>query len=297
VRPIKYSKFPKLNGLEIDGFSRQLNYFKKNFKIITQSDIIDHIYKNKELSSNSLLLTFDDGLKDHFQFVFSILKKNDLTGVFFPPSKPIQEKIVLDVHKIHFILEICKNPSEIIHEILLYIDQLDDPTVDSFQNYYSRLSTSDRFDSPDVVFIKKILQRELPREFRNELTSNLFNKFVSTDEDFFSNNLYLSIDEIKEMNENNMEFGSHSHSHEWLSFLSQTELNHELVKSKTFLQKLGLKDELTISYPYGNYNETVKNQAEKMDFKLGYTTDFGDSVLIKPRAFTLQRLDTNDFPQ
>ena len=49
MRPIKYSKFPKLNGLEIDGFSRQLNYFKKNFKIITQSDIIDHIYKNKEL--------------------------------------------------------------------------------------------------------------------------------------------------------------------------------------------------------------------------------------------------------
>jgi len=297
VRPIKNSKFPKLKGLEADGFSRQLDYFKIFFKIVTQNDIIDHIYKNKNLPSNSLLLTFDDGLKDHFQFVFPILKKNNLSGVFFPPSKPIEDKIVLDVHKIHFILEVCKNPSEIIREILSYVDQLDEPTIDSSKNYLSRLSTKDRFDSPDIVFIKKILQRELPRKFRHELTSQLFDEIVSTDEELFSKDLYLSFDEIKEMNENHMEFGSHSHSHEWLGFLSKTELNDELLKSKTFLQKIGLKDNLTLSYPYGNYNEIVKNQAKKMDFKLGFTTDVGDSLLSKSECFTLRRLDTNDFPQ
>ena len=99
------------------------------------------------------------------------------------------------------------------------------------------------------------------------------------------------------MNENNMEFGSHSHSHEWLSFLSENELIDELLKSKLFLTKIGLQDDLTLCYPYGNYNENVKNQAKKMNFKLGYTTEFGDSKLSESECFTLKRLDTNDFPQ
>jgi peptidoglycan/xylan/chitin deacetylase (PgdA/CDA1 family) len=297
VRPIKNSKFPNIRGLEIDNFIKQLDYFKKNFKIITQNDILEHIYENKNIPKNSILLTFDDGLKDHFQYVFPLLKKNNISGVFFPPSDSIENKIVLDVHKIHFILEICKNPLEIINEISLYLERLNDSSVDSFENYFSKLSTIDRFDSPQIMFIKKILQRELPRKFRHELVSELFNKLVSDDEESFSRNLYLSLDEIKEMNENNMEFGSHSHSHEWLSFLSENELIDELLKSKLFLTKIGLQDDLTLCYPYGNYNENVKNQAKKMNFKLGYTTEFGDSKLSESECFTLKRLDTNDFPQ
>jgi len=206
VRPIKDSKYPKIKGLELEGFKRQINYFKKNFKIITQNEIIDHIYENKEIQTNSLLLTFDDGLKDHAQYIFPVLKQQNLTGVFFPPVKPIENKIVLDAHKIHFILETCTNIPNLINEISTFIDKKNDLNIESSKNYYSKLATTDRFDSHDVVFIKKILQRELSRELRNDLTSQLFRKFVSNDEKSFSENLYLSVDEIKEMLENNMEF-------------------------------------------------------------------------------------------
>ena len=75
----------------------------------------------KDIPTNSVLLTFDDGLKDHFQFVFPELKKHGISGVFFPPSLPIEENIVLDVHKIHFILESVSDPSKIIKEIKLFI--------------------------------------------------------------------------------------------------------------------------------------------------------------------------------
>ena len=295
VRPIKNSKFPNVKGLELDGFSRQIDYFKKHFKIISQDEIIEHIYENKTFPSHSLLLTFDDGLKDHFQFVFPELKKHGISGVFFPPSLPIEENIVLDVHKIHFILESVSDPSKIIKEIKLFFeDSLNE--IGSFKQIYSKLATFDRFDSPDIVFIKKLLQRELPIKKRNELTSNLFSTFVTTDEKSFSNELYLTKNEILEMLEENMEFGSHSYSHEWLSFLPDLELKNELSKSKIFLKQLGVNN-LTISYPYGNYNEKVENESKKLNFKLGYTTEIGDTVLSESGAFSLQRFDTNDFPQ
>ena len=31
VRPLKKSKYPEINGLELSGFIRQLEYFKKKF--------------------------------------------------------------------------------------------------------------------------------------------------------------------------------------------------------------------------------------------------------------------------
>ena len=96
VRPIKNSMYSKIKGLELDGFERQVNYFKKNFNLIDLNELLDVIYENKEVPTNSMLLTFDDGLKDHYEFVFPILSKSNIQGIFFPPSKPIIESNVLD---------------------------------------------------------------------------------------------------------------------------------------------------------------------------------------------------------
>ena len=41
VRPIKNSVYPRVKGLEIDAFTQQINYFKKNFHVLTASEFID----------------------------------------------------------------------------------------------------------------------------------------------------------------------------------------------------------------------------------------------------------------
>ena len=81
VRPIKNSVYPRVKGLEIDAFTQQINYFKKNFHVLTASEFIDGLINQKEIKENSVLLTFDDGLKDHFLHVSSILQKNELQGL------------------------------------------------------------------------------------------------------------------------------------------------------------------------------------------------------------------------
>ena len=104
VRPIKNSKYPNIRGLELDGFQRQIEFFGKNFHFINIEELLDSVYSNKTIPKNSILLTFDDGFKDHFSYVFPILKKLNIQGCFFPVAKPIEKNLVLDVHKIHFIL-------------------------------------------------------------------------------------------------------------------------------------------------------------------------------------------------
>jgi peptidoglycan/xylan/chitin deacetylase (PgdA/CDA1 family) len=297
VRPINDSIFPKIKGLELEDFKKQINFLVKNYSFLNINQILKKIYENKDIPTNSIILTFDDGFKDHYDYVFPVLKKLKIQGVFFPPGEPIDKKIVLDVHKIHHILANCNNHKELVEIILKNIKEAKKKfDLENPSDYYKRLAISNRFDDGDIIFIKRILQKELPEKLRNEITDELFLKYVTGDEKEFSSKLYLSHEEIKEMVENGMEFGSHGYSHYWLSNLNESKLDIELKKSEDFLRKFSKNSEnWTFCYPYGDYNQKVISKIKNIGFKAGFTTKFSDTELIKEKRFELNRFDTNDF--
>ena len=68
----KYDKKIKnLNFLHQNSFLKQLDYFNKNFKFYKLSENIEQLDKNKK----KILLTFDDGLKEHLQVAKWLEKK------------------------------------------------------------------------------------------------------------------------------------------------------------------------------------------------------------------------------
>ena len=109
VRDLKRSEFPDIKGLDLPFFEGQIAYLKKNYNLIKMEDMIAAIDGNRALPAKAALLTFDDGFKDHYANVFPVLKKNRIQGSFYPSAKPVVENIVLDVHKIHFLLAKIKD--------------------------------------------------------------------------------------------------------------------------------------------------------------------------------------------
>jgi hypothetical protein len=53
VRPIKNSKFPKIKGLEVSGFKKQLDYLSKNFQFVTAEQLIAYSLGEDNLPNNS----------------------------------------------------------------------------------------------------------------------------------------------------------------------------------------------------------------------------------------------------
>ena len=299
VRPIRDSKFPKIKGLELQSFLNQINFFAKNFTFVNINQILNAIYENQNIPTNSMILTFDDGFKDHYEYVFPILKKLNIQGVFFPSGKSIDEKIVLDVHKIHYILANCNDSKKLVNLILEKINNnkekynLKDPI-----EFYNKFAKPNRFDDADIIFIKRTLQKELPIKLRIKIINELFLEFVTNDEEEFSTKLYLSTEDIKEMVENGMSFGSHGYSHYWLSSLDESKMDIELKKSEEFLNKFSKdKETWTFCYPYGDYDQRVISKIKNIGFKAGFTTKFADTELIKVKRFEFNRFDTNDFHQ
>jgi len=299
VRPIKESQYPKIKGLELEGFVRQLNYFHKNFTFLSASNLIDAIYNTKEVPTNSMVLTFDDGFKDHFQYVFPILKKLKIQGLFFPPAKPILEKSVLDVHKIHFILANCSNSKSLLNEVFDLIEEYKKKyKLGNSTSYLRKVGSPTKYDNEHVFLIKRLLQKSLPAKARKYFVDYLFKKYVTDDEKSFSEDLYLSMNDIKEMKENGMYFGSHGYSHEWFENLEEKQLDLELKKSLKFLGNINENKETCIMcYPYGGYNDLTIKKIKIQGYKAALSVTVGDTVLVQENAFTLYRYDTNNFPQ
>ena len=109
VREIKKSKFSNLKGLEFEDFKKQIDYFKKNFNIISNQDFVEILKTKKIPKKKSIFLTFDDGYIDHWRYVFPYLRKKKVSGCFYPPVEAIKNNKILEVNKIQFILEKEKN--------------------------------------------------------------------------------------------------------------------------------------------------------------------------------------------
>jgi len=295
VRPIKNSKYPSIKGLEIINFKKQIMFFREKFGFQDFNFLFNESFL--EHNKTPVILTFDDGLKDHFRHVYPILKNENIPGLFFPPAKPILENIVLDVHKIHFILAMESDKSKIVKDIFeKIISYQKDYDLENPKNLWDKLAIPNRFDTGEVIFIKRILQRELSIKIRTEITNELFEKYVTSNESDFSKELYMSLDEIDEMRENGMYFGSHGYSHQWLSYMSEKNLNIELEKSCEFCERISPNTKKIMCYPYGDYNEFVINKIKNIGFTGGLTTKTGNAELSGKNLFTLNRYDTNDFP-
>ena len=308
VRDLKNSRYPNIKGLDIDKFKKQIKFFKENYNFIKIEDIITY-YKNpkeKKLPEKAILLTFDDGYKDHYTYVLPVLLENNIQGSYYIPTKCFQDKKVLDVNKIHFILESCIGEEDkILKDIEEYLKiNKDSRILLSYNDYFKEYAVVSRFDKKEVIFIKRMLQVVLPEDYRQKLVDILFKKYVCTigdkiiSERTFWEELYLTPEQIRIMEKLGMHIGFHSHDHVWLNSLSKEEQEFQIKSSINYFKEIGIKTgKMTLSYPYGGYNEESVELIKKYEVPLAFTTKVAIADLNKDEYYALPRLDTNDFYQ
>lgn len=294
VRRIQESRFPGIKGLELRYFKEQIAFLQQNgFAFIHLDDII----QGKTLPDRSVLLTFDDGYIDHYMNVFPILEQNGIQGVFSMPAKVIREAKVLDVNKIHFVL--ASEKTEAIKALLFR--KLDayrgmEFVYPSNEALYDKLAIAGRFDNKDIVFIKRILQVELPEMLRNRICDELFREIVTDREAAFVSELYMNMDQIRTMRRHGMAFALHGYDHYWMDRLSEPALRKDLTQALDVFDGVVDPSAWTNCYPYGSYNENVI----RISKELGAISGLGVRVAAyhpgQDSVFEIPRLDTNDFP-
>ena len=290
VRDLKNSLYPKIKGLDYYDFLEQIKFLKKEYNIISIEDFIrDEYKKNKK----TCVLTFDDGYVDHYDFVFPTLINENIKGSFFSPVDTIVDHKLLDVNLIHIILA-SSDENRILERIIYHYERMGNSIP--ITTYISSINTYSRYDTKTTIIIKRLLQTVLPLDIRSIICRLLLEDFVELEEKTLSKSFYLSKENIKEMISEGMHFGSHGKSHLWFSSLDENEQEKEIKSSINFLNSLYKKDfDLTMCYPYGNYNEKTINLLKKYKFKLALTTIPETYNKEKDTLFEIPRWDTNDY--
>ena len=299
VRDLPRTRYPRIKGLLTEKFEGQLDYITKHYTVCSIDQIISNIRSEGELPANPCLLTFDDGLLDHYLTVFPRLEEQGIVGSFYPPAEAIEQHKVLDVHKIHFILASIRDQQKLVNDVSNLVKQYrSEYDIPEDEELYQRFASQGGWsDPPEVVFVKSVLQWGLPEKIRSEVVHQLFTQYVTDDEEAFAGELYMDIDQLRCMAKHGMDIGGHGYKHALLGTLARNEQEKEIDHTVSFLTKIYGEKPLdwVMCYPHGSYNDITIELLNRAGCVLGLTVRVG-LVSHFSTPLELERLDTNDLP-
>lgn len=299
VRDLNDEEFPDVKGLSIGAFRGQVEYLRQHYNLIAPHQVVELLSGNgADLPPRAALLTFDDGLSDHYRNVFPVLREYGVAGAFFPPVRSVMERQLLDVHKAHFVLARTREKAQIMEALCDIVNELRlDYKLDNVDTYIARWSAVGRYgDAPPVIFVKRMLQKGLPEGVRPLVANKLFAHFVCRDQGVFAEELYLSLQQLQEMADAGMYIGGHGYSHRWLETLEQAEQLFEIQKMQQFMGAFHADAPWLMTYPHGSCNEALKSLLAEHGCVGAFTVEIGIADVNKCNAFMLPRLDTNHLP-
>ncbi len=298
VRELPKTRYPGIKALLLSQFRQQLDFLNaEGYSFVSARQVREAALGGDALPEKSVLLTFDDGYLDHYTNVFPILASLEIPAFFSMPGKILAEKKVLDVNKIHFLL--AGTGTSVL--IPMLFDRMDHYRGTEFQfptntELYEKLAKPTRFDDGDTIFVKRVLQVELPEALRNRITDELFRRCVTENEDAFSEELYMSMDQIRYMASHGTEWGIHGYEHYWMNRLSPEALEQDITKALDVFDGVVPQKDWWCCYPYGSVSDDVVVCARRLGAGAGVTTVVRQAVFAVDDVFHLSRWDTNDFP-
>lgn len=248
VRPFAESRFPGLKGMEIADFDQQIAALRRTFDVCTLERGLSFLRGEYTPKTDLCILSFDDGLREHYEHVTPVLRAHGVQGSFYVSTSSLEEHRVAAVHKNHHLLAelgIATYRREFIEqggEMGLAVDLDVDP---------ARVAATYRWDTPEVAAFKYLINFVLPAEVRDAVVHELFVQHFG-DEASFARQLYLSWADAREMQRDGMLIGGHGHEHVPMTSLSSDERDAQLTRCRELLdERLSPQAQWPFSYPYG----------------------------------------------
>ena len=287
---------PYFRFLDVVNFEKQLDYFQEKFGFVSKDEWLKVIERKKIGSAKGkVILTFDDAMSCHYDYVFEVLKERGLWGVFYVPTQPYQKDKILDVHRIHLLCG-AFNGLDILEILKDFLDEHMIP--DGKRREFRELTYTRQENYQGVSEFKRILNYFVSYEYREDLIDKVAEKldFVFSASDF-----YVPIQKLKEMHIAGNLIGSHTVTHPVMSKLSEDEQKIEVNESFGFLESQIDGDIKTYCHPYGGFHSFDKTTVEILNrsgvaFSFNVDSrDISDDDLVSSNQF-LPRYDCNEFP-
>jgi peptidoglycan/xylan/chitin deacetylase (PgdA/CDA1 family) len=253
-------------GMPVAAFEAQLDELAKQHTFVTWREVQMALQGERTLPASACLLTFDDGVLDHYINVFRILRSHSLSGLFFILDRSQHDGLVLG-HKIHFLL--AKLETDELRVAIL--EKLDASQRIRFLQAEEKYQIQYALDSSPgrINLLKAVLQRDLSIEI-DLLLSDLFEQYIGSEKET-AETYYLGPEQIREMVAGGMHFGGHSRSHPWFDWIDAEARHAEIAASADWVRQFEAGP-WAFAYPYGGLSDDCPQLLRAQGFIAGFTT-------------------------
>ena len=285
---------PYFPYLRLEDFRRQLDWFAAKYGFVSRAEF-EHWVNGGE-APEGVLLTFDDGLRDHLDQVLPEILVRDIWGLFYVASVPLVEERYLDVHKVHLAV------GRLGGKVALQWLEVNFPelvergrTIDCGSGAYGDQRSSDA-----TRFVKRLFNWQLLPEERQEALDRFFN-FAFDGLPPLWNSFYMDTAGIRKLLDAGMGVGPHGHTHAVLSLLDEDRQKQEILQSCDVLESLGGNRSWGYCYAHG-IRDAFSPASERIAAEVGCPFAFAmaDQDVTKPLkqsdTFALPRHNCNRFP-
>lgn len=297
VRNFPATRYPRLKGMLLDDFSRQIRLLQDQFEMASLDSALAFLSGAYQPSRPLCLLTFDDGLKEHYADVMPLLAEQNIGGIFFVITSCAEDATVASVHMNHLLMATLDwetYRTEFLAALEPDARQGERPaTIDA-----ATVSRTYPWDIPEVAKFKYMFNFLLPAAAKDRAVRKLFERYIGP-EAAISRELYFSWEEAHTMQRAGMLIGGHTHRHQALSTLSEADLRQDLQACRGLLQTRLLPQETwPFSYPYGkrdSFTATAVGELKRLSFDCAFSTEPGlDPAGADP--FCIRRVDCKAAP-
>jgi len=240
-------------------FEQCVRFFTRHYSIVSLADVERARLSGSSLPPCPLLITFDDGWADNYQYAMPILERLHVPAAIFVAGEAVGR------HDSFF------------QERLISAWRLGRLDVAHLRELWARLPEPE--DEPAGVSTEALLRRLISRlqllapGKRDELLSALSGQLREQERQM------LSASELQQMHRQGMGIGTHGSKHEPLTRVP--DIDTELLGSRAVVARaVGVQDDAitSLSFPFSKFDELVVTRARAA----GYRLLFGGGLSLTP---------------
>lgn len=265
---------PELVSATPDDFAWQMEFVGRHFEAITFERLIAATDGGPGLPRRSLIITFDDGHLDNYVSAFPILKRLGLPATIFLSTGYIGTRGTFWFDRVANLLYRAPQGSLAIDTVRFSADLRDVPSRREAAERLLGILKRSR-DDARLAALRQLEQLANSARIGDEVGSGAMNW-----------------EQVREMSQSGIEFGSHSVTHPILSALGDDALEWELTESRREIEERTGKACNVLAYPVGSgaFDARITLATQRCGYKLGVSYASGINALLRLDRFAIRRL-------
>ncbi len=257
-----------------EAFEAQMKFAKKNFEVVSFRDLEACERLGHDWPKRALIVTFDDGYRDNYTDAWPILRELNLPATIFLATGHIGQSKLFWWDSLAWCFK--SSPLDSIN-----LPEIADAPLPLQEKEQKRAAID-----AALKWAKSVSEVE-----RQQFLAKLPNILAVIPPDNIADGMHMTWDEVREMANGGIEFGSHTVNHPILSQVGIEQLRFETADSKVQIEREIGEEVLSFAYPAGTRqrrDDAARSMVEECGYRFAVAYD--QAVEREPDRFAMPRI-------